>query len=49
MDDDDRVCMDCDSPYHSSCPARPCLNCAAVGRLTWLNPDGSCRRSDTHR
>lgn len=28
---------------------RPCNACAAVGRLTWLNADGTCRRTDTHR
>lgn len=34
--------------YISPEPARPCLACAAIGRLTWLAADGTCRREDVH-
>lgn len=27
----------------------PCPSCAAVGRLTFTNPDGTCRRADVHK
>lgn len=27
---------------------KPCLDCAARGRLTWLDPGGGCRRADSH-
>lgn len=29
--------------------ARPCKPCASVGRFTWLDDDGTCRREDAHR
>lgn len=30
-------------------PGKPCKACAVIGRLTWLEDDGSCRRADVHR
>lgn len=35
--------------YIDTTPGKPCKSCAAVGRLTWLNPDSTCRRADRHR
>ena len=35
--------------FVSERPGRPCLACASVGRLTWLDDDGTCRRADAHK
>lgn len=35
--------------FISDKPGKPCTDCGEVGRLTWLNDDGTCRRSDTHK
>lgn len=37
-----------DHGYIHEGPSKPCLTCAAVGRLTWQDPDGECRRADRH-
>lgn len=34
--------------YISPTPGKACKACARVGRLTWLNDDGSCRRQQSH-